>query len=270
MGGLPSVLGLLHELWEKQEPAPTAPYRPPRIHMIPLPTPDARLQGVLTSLKPGTYEPGPGNTVVHDLSDSDEFPITTADSDGDSPTIRVIHTPGHTEDSLCIHYPHEHVLFTADTVIGHGSAVFEDLGVYMDTLRQLIEFAYDENGVATYSTLYPGHGEVVKDGLTKVNKYLKHRMEREEQIIKVLRQPVPKEERQKGADGWTTMGIVAKMYAGYPPIMWPAAAGNVERVGDVWTLVNWTGVRRPCRATAPALDLGCRGRGDRTAGKLQM
>ena len=45
--GLPSVLALLRKLWDTQQPPPATAYRPPRIHKIPLPTPDPRLNALI-------------------------------------------------------------------------------------------------------------------------------------------------------------------------------------------------------------------------------
>ena len=247
--GLPSVLALLRKLWDTQHPTQATPYRPPRIHKIPLPSPDTRFVTLIDRLQPGSYTPTASGNPVHDLSDSDTLPITLtsrSEPDMESSALRVIHTPGHTDDSLCLYYPPDRALFTADTVLGHGTSVFEDLGKYMASLRKMIAFANPDSGSAEplYQTVYPGHGPVVPDGLAKVTMYLKHRVEREEQVLRVL------QEEPDGFDaGWTTERIVAVIYAKYPKELWGPAAhsvelhlnklvadGTVERNGSVWEL----------------------------------
>ncbi|KAI0737903.1 beta-lactamase-like protein [Daedaleopsis nitida] len=256
--GLPSVLALLRRLWDEQNPAPTSPYKPPRIHKVPLPAPDARLSSLLESLPPDSYTPSASGAAVHDLSDGDTLPVTSSSAPGDS-VLRIIHTPGHTADSLCIYYPPDRALFTADTVLGHGTAVFEELGPYMASLKKMIEFAQDGVGgdgdgdetTHTYKTVYPGHGPVVADGLAKVKMYLKHRVDREEQIVRVLRQPVRDDVQGASVDGWTTEAIVATIYAKYPKDLWGPAAhsvelhlnklvgeGRVEKAGAAWVLLD--------------------------------
>lgn len=101
--------------------------------------------------------------------------------------LQVRHTPGHTSDSICLLWYRDsnlQAIFTADTVLGHGSAVFENLSEYMASLTLL-------EGVLTAAQgkvpLYPGHGEVRRDGLDTVKEYKKHRIEREEQIVRSLR-----------------------------------------------------------------------------------
>ncbi|KAI0806838.1 Metallo-hydrolase/oxidoreductase [Fomes fomentarius] len=251
--GLPTVLALLRRLWDERQPAPATPYKPPRIHKIPLPNPDPRLSGIISSLVPGSYTPTSSGSAVHDLYDGDTIPITTTTSSA-SPTssaLRIVHTPGHTADSLCIHYPPDRALFTADTVLGHGTAVFEDLGQYMASLRKMLDLGKDDDGEQTYETVYPGHGPVVADGYGKVGVYLKHRVEREEQIIRVLRQDVPDDIQGASPDGWTTEAIVATIYAKYPKDLWGPAAhsvelhlqklveeGRVEQWGDAWQVLH--------------------------------
>ncbi|PIL30656.1 hypothetical protein GSI_07358 [Ganoderma sinense ZZ0214-1] len=251
--GLPSVLALLRKLWDTQQPAPTTPYRPPRIHKIPLPSPDPRFTALIDRLEPGSYTPTASGTAVHDLSDASTLPITliSRSPDTDHAAVRVLHTPGHTDDSLCLYYPPDRALFTADTVLGHGTSVFEDLGTYMASLRKMIAFATPAAGSdgasgepPLYQTVYPGHGPVVAEGLAKVTTYLKHRVEREEQVLRVLEQDLD------GFDaGWTTEKIVAIIYAKYPKELWGPAAhsvelhlkklvadGVVEQNGSVWEL----------------------------------
>jgi len=225
-GGLPSVLSLLRRLWEGKQNANTAPFVPPRIHKLPLPTADAKLQSVLDSLPQGSYTPGPSEGTVHDLRDGQLLQVTDSNSSTDaaSSVLQVIHTPGHTADSLCLYYPAARALFTADTVLGHGSAVFEDLGPYMFSLRKLIDFGAEEaDGAPRFGTVYPGHGPVVPDGLKHIRTYLQHRVDREDQILKVLQWPPPSD------DPWTTWTLVSTIYADYPQSLWEPAAASVSQ-----------------------------------------
>ncbi|KAF8209274.1 hypothetical protein K438DRAFT_1961005 [Mycena galopus ATCC 62051] len=66
----------------------------------------------------------------------------------------VLHTPGHTLDSICLHVPQDHVLYTADTVFRQGTTVFEDLTTYITSLCKMLVFANAEGALI----LYPGHG----------------------------------------------------------------------------------------------------------------
>lgn len=129
-------------------------------------------------------------------------------------TLRVIYTPGHTKDHCAFWLEEEQNLFTADCVLGQGTAVFDDLSEYITGLQRLITFQPKH--------LYPGHGPVVVDGTAKIQEYVNHRLERENQVIQLL-------SRQDTLDqGWTPMEIVETLYKEYPESLHiPAARGIV-------------------------------------------
>lgn len=95
-------------------------------------------------------------------------------------SLRAFHCPGHTTDHTSFILEEEDAMFTGDNVLGHGTAVFEDLGTYLDSLAQM---GKQFNGRA-----YPGHGAVIRDGKSKINDYIEHRKQREEEILQALRQ----------------------------------------------------------------------------------
>lgn len=105
-------------------------------------------------------------------------------------TLRVLHTPGHTEDSASFLLATKDItsLFTADTVLGQGTAVFVDLKALISSLERMIQesqqaSANHDRGVQ----LLCGHGPVVKDGIAKMKQYIEHRMEREKQVLEALK-----------------------------------------------------------------------------------
>jgi hypothetical protein len=53
--------------------------------------------------------------------------------------------------------------------------------------------------------------------------YIQHRLEREEQIVRVLGS-----DEGKVDDPWTTWSIVSKIYAAYPQNLWLPAARGVD------------------------------------------
>ncbi|KAF8842548.1 Metallo-hydrolase/oxidoreductase [Paxillus ammoniavirescens] len=218
VGGLPSVLSLLSRLWgDRNTPIP---FKPPRIHKFPHASlPDARLHLAVQSIPPNAYTPSPSGSLFHDLQHGQSFPIARLDASSDpEASLQVIHSPGHTEDSICLLFPSDNALYTADTVLGQGTAVFEDLATYISTLRSLLSHR------DKYSILYPGHGPVVQNGTQLINTYIEHRMEREGQILQVMQQ-VP-----EAAEGsWSTWGIVSKVYANYPQNLWEPAARSVDQ-----------------------------------------
>lgn len=98
-------------------------------------------------------------------------------------TLKVLHTPGHSDDHMSIFLQEENALFTGDCILGEGSAIFEDLKSYMNTLQLMKEIAP--------SIMYPGHGPVIDTPLAKVDEYIEHRVQRECQILQVLKNKRP-------------------------------------------------------------------------------
>jgi len=108
----------------------------------------------------------------------------------------------------------DRALLTGDAVLGQGTAVFEDLYEYLASLHK----KYDARD--KYDILYPGHGPVVRDGAQTIRTYIDHRLERESQILDVLRTTPP-------GGSWTTWTIVLRVYEGHPESLLEAAARGV-------------------------------------------
>ncbi|KAI0345063.1 lactamase [Trametopsis cervina] len=213
VNGLPSVLSLLRKLWDERNPG--IPYTAPRLHKFPLVT--AEVEKVLASLPSGSFTPSPSGSILHDLREGQTFDVTQT-----SPTspLEVIHTPGHTTDSLCLYFAVDSALFTAETVLGEGTSVFEDLWTYMGTLRKLIDFKTTVSGEQRYTILYPGHGPVAPHDF--VDTYLRHRIERENQVLSSVQADAP------SGEDWSTWTLTKNIYAKYPEHLWPAAARGVD------------------------------------------
>lgn len=109
--------------------------------------------------------------------------------------IRVVHTPGHAKDHCAFYFEEEDTVFTADCILGHGSVAFEDLTEYIYGLRRIQDLKP--------SKLYPGHGDVVNNGIEKVEQYLSIRMAKENQILEIMRKDKSKT--------WTPIEIVDEM-----------------------------------------------------------
>lgn len=143
-----------------------------------------------------------------DIADGQKFETEGA-------TLRAFFCPGHTTDHTAFILEEEDAMFTADNVLGQGTAVFEDLGTYMKSL--------DAMSKQFKGRAYPGHGPVIKDGPGKVLEYIKHRKQREKQVLDVL--------AQEKEGGWTSMDIVKVIYKDYPENLWlPAERGVLQIV----------------------------------------
>jgi ribonuclease/clavin/mitogillin len=123
----------------------------------------------------------------------------------------------------------EDAMFTGDNVLGHGTAVFEDLSSYLKSLGKMSSIF---GGRA-----YPGHGPVIEDGKAKILEYIRHRQQREDQVLQVLRSPRREsgtETAGEGPEKWTSMEIVKVIYKDVPESLHLPAKGGVLQV--LWKL----------------------------------
>ena len=94
--------------------------------------------------------------------------------------LQVKHTPGHTTDHCCLFMPNENAIFSGDCILGEGTAVFEDLHDYMISLKNILQMEP--------KLIYPGHGPVIDNPLPRIQYYINHRHQREEEILKILKE----------------------------------------------------------------------------------
>lgn len=128
--------------------------------------------------------------------------------------VRVIATPGHTSDSLCLHHANEGSLLTGDTVLGRGTAVIAwpdgDLRAYLESLARMRD-------VADVQRLLPGHGPLLDDPGAVIDAYLTHRQVRLDEVREAL------------ASGCTTPdAVVDAVYADVVAELRPAALQSVR------------------------------------------
>lgn len=112
------------------------------------------------------------------LADGEELRVAGA-------RIQVVHTPGHTSDSVCFFLPDDGdhgAMLTGDTILGRGTTIIDDpdgtLGDYFASLSTLAEF-----GAAR---VLPAHGPALQNLAGVCHEYLRHRELRLDQIRRVL------------------------------------------------------------------------------------
>jgi glyoxylase-like metal-dependent hydrolase (beta-lactamase superfamily II) len=126
--------------------------------------------------------------------------------------LAVVSTPGHTQDHVTFHEPDLRALFTGDAVLGRGTSVIDppegDLSAYLRSLERMVALRP--------SVLYPGHGPAVWSAMDKLTEYVRHRQERERQVLEGLE------------GGARTPGeLVPAIYADYPAELHPLAERSV-------------------------------------------
>jgi glyoxylase-like metal-dependent hydrolase (beta-lactamase superfamily II) len=136
--------------------------------------------------------------------------------DGDAAfgTLVALATPGHTRDSICLWSAADGSLFTGDLVLGMGSAVLDDTpGALSDYLASL-----ERLKALRPRTIYPGHGPIVEDAISKLTEYLQHRQQRLRQVVDALAARGPS----------TADELAAAIYIDVPAHLLPMAARNVR------------------------------------------
>jgi glyoxylase-like metal-dependent hydrolase (beta-lactamase superfamily II) len=128
--------------------------------------------------------------------------------------LTVHHTPGHTDDSVCLEVALDgaRAMLTGDTVLGRGTTVVFDLGAYLDSLRALA-------AVPEGTVVLPGHGPDLPDLAVTAAQYLAHREERLDQVRAAL--------DQLGADA-TPRAVVEVVYADVDRSLWAPAEWSVQ------------------------------------------
>jgi ribonuclease/clavin/mitogillin len=140
-------------------------------------------------------------------------------------TLTASHTPGHTNDHMTFVLSEEDAMFTADNVLGQGTAVFEDMASYLRSLERM--------RTLFKGRAYPGHGPVLENGPGRISEYIEHRKQREEQVMRTLRsgnEDGTAENRDEGVSSWSALEVVKVMYADVPEELHGAASMGVIQI----------------------------------------
>jgi len=130
--------------------------------------------------------------------------------------LRVIKTPGHSPDSVCLLLEADGAVLTGDTVLGRGTTVIAGDGSLSDYLASLdrLRALADE---ASLRALLPGHGPLLADPAGTLDYYIAHRAERLAEVTAALE-----------AGETTLPGIVARVYTDVDRALWPFAEWSVR------------------------------------------
>jgi len=176
-------------------------------------------QNHLLEVSPETkiYKNSPGEGQL-DIQDGQIFQV-------DGASLRAVFSPGHAKDHIALILEEEDAMFTGDNVLGHGTAVFEDLALYLDSL--------DKMRAVFKGRAYPGHGAVIDDGPSKILEYIRHRKQREDQVVQILKsaKSAPGVIVSHGEpDQWTSMEIVKIIYKDVPENLHLPANGGIVQI----------------------------------------
>jgi glyoxylase-like metal-dependent hydrolase (beta-lactamase superfamily II) len=97
-------------------------------------------------------------------------------------TLTAIHTPGHASNCVCYLLEDERLVFTGDHVLEGVSPVIlppdGDMSAYMQSLERLQSYDFER--------IAPGHGGVMEHGKRVVEALRRHRLAREDKVLRAL------------------------------------------------------------------------------------
>ena len=146
------------------------------------------------------------------LGDGEAFDL--ADENGTNFQLRIVHTPGHARGLLAFYDAEFGFLLSGDNVINTSSVVVAPPdGNMSDYLRSLERL----KNLPNLKFLCGSHGSAVFDAPGKIESYVRHRLEREKQIVRAIE------------NGAKTVGeIVETIYIDLKPELIRLAEKSVE------------------------------------------
>jgi glyoxylase-like metal-dependent hydrolase (beta-lactamase superfamily II)/8-oxo-dGTP pyrophosphatase MutT (NUDIX family) len=106
--------------------------------------------------------------------------------------LRAMHTPGHARGHLCFYEEQTGALITGDNIVGLGSVLIDppegNMRDYLDSLERM-------RALTHLTVLFGAHGPAMGNPRAKIDEYIRHRLEREENILNAVKEgaSVPKE-----------------------------------------------------------------------------
>jgi glyoxylase-like metal-dependent hydrolase (beta-lactamase superfamily II) len=128
-------------------------------------------------------------------------------------TLSAVHTPGHAPDHLCFWHAESRLMFCGD-LAQRGTTIYippnlqGDLTEYLSSLERVLALQPVQ--------LLPAHGPIIDDPQAVLRGYIDHRHEREQQILRVLREGAASPD-----------AIVTRLYRGLKETLVPMARESV-------------------------------------------
>lgn len=133
-------------------------------------------------------------------------------------TLRVLHTPGHAANHLCLVLEEDGLLFSGDHVLNGSTTVIDppdgNMNDYLNSLDLLTQACDDWQ----IEFILPAHGYVLGFARKSITHLKAHRLQREAKIMAAM-QALPE---------GTLQAWVEHAYADVPPRLWPVAARSLQ------------------------------------------
>lgn len=158
-------------------------------------------------------------TPERELADGEKLVMQGTSAEGEiTHTLRVVHTPGHAANHLCLVLEEDGLLFSGDHVLNGSTTVIDPpdghMGDYLDSLDKLAAACV----AGDIEFILPAHGHVLGFAHQAITHLKAHRLKREAKIAAAM-QALPQGSLQE----W-----VEKAYDDVPPRLWPVAARSLQ------------------------------------------
>jgi recombination protein RecT len=164
-----------------------------------------------------TARPASHFTPERALADGERLVLRGPSADAATHTLRVIHTPGHAANHLCLVLEEDGLLFSGDHILNGSTTVVDppdgDMTAYLDSLDRLDEAC----AAGDVEFILPAHGHVLGAARDAIAFLKMHRLRREARVLAAMR-ALP--------DG-TLEDWLPLAYADVPERMWPVAARSL-------------------------------------------
>lgn len=98
---------------------------------------------------------------------------------GGGASLRAYYTPGHEDDHISYYLAAGRGVFSGDTILGNSSSSVRNLRQYMKSLELLARLKP--------AMLFPGHGQIIQNGTARIQWYIDHRQQREDQVVSAIK-----------------------------------------------------------------------------------
>ena len=144
--------------------------------------------------------------------------LITLSHQGEKHTLKVIFTPGHAANHVCLVLVEDGLLFSGDHILNGSTTIVNppdgEMTAYLDSLDRLSR-ACDEHEI---SFILPAHGHVLGDAAQAIAQLRAHRLKREAKVAAAM----------KARPGGTMNDWVALAYDDVDPRIWPIALRSLQ------------------------------------------
>ncbi len=163
-------------------------------------------------------------TPDRELADGETLVLSGRAGQKGTHTLRVVHTPGHAANHLCLVLEEDGLLFSGDHILNGSTTMIDppdgNMGDYIDSLDKLT--AACEAGDIRF--ILPAHGYVLGFATQAIAQLKAHRLKREAKVVAAMRA-----RPDGGPEDWVPLA-----YDDVPPRMWPLAQrsliAHVQRI----------------------------------------